>query len=426
MNWSDAERAVRMARALAAEETPWFSPALFAARLVLTEQCPSLAAIDQWMRIYFNPRRVLELMHGLEREEAISQLAWVMNHEISHAMREHAERGREVGARGLKWNLACDCEINDSVDWGNLSVPTKFPPVTPYLFQWPQGKLAEHYLQQIPADPEWLAKMGVRCPILNGASDEVGSGVDGVPCPWELDPNDSTNPGLASAEQRAVRGCVAKEMSHARNRGAVSLSWLRWANSVLHPKIDWREVLRRRVRRAIRHSMGAKLDYCFDRPHRRSSVYAPFLRPTLRAEGSPSVACVVDTSGSMSPEDLASALAEVAGVLDSIRTPITVIPCDCQAYEASKVMTRQDLIRLATEGTLRGGGGTDMRVGIDAALAIQPRPDAVIVLTDGYTPYPSVRPATPVVFGIFDTHYGAGPKPGPPWRDEDAFAIGLL
>ena len=37
---------------------------------------------------------------------------------------------------------------------------------------------------------------------------------------------------------------------------------------------------------------------------------------------------------------------------------------------------------------LAGGGGTDMRVGIQSALALRERPGVVIVLTDGLTPWP--------------------------------------
>jgi predicted metal-dependent peptidase len=55
----------------------------------------------------------------------------------------------------------------------------------------------------------------------------------------------------------------------------------------------------------------------------------------------------------------------------------------------------------AHEVKLLGGGGTDMGVGIAAALELKPKPDLVLVLTDGHTPWPKA-PRAKVIVGLLD------------------------
>jgi predicted metal-dependent peptidase len=108
---------------------------------------------------------------------------------------------------------------------------------------------------------------------------------------------------------------------------------------------------------------------------------------------------VLDTSGSMSDGMLAQALGEVGGVLRSLglgRRNLRVICCDAQAYGHQRVLD-------AREVRLLGGGGTDMGAGLRAAAGLRPRPDLVIVLTDGHTPWPSRAPdGVRVVVGLMD------------------------
>lgn len=48
-----------------------------------------------------------------------------------------------------------------------------------------------------------------------------------------------------------------------------------------------------------------------------------------------------------------------------------------------------------------GGGGTDMGAGIAAAATLRPRPAVIVVLTDGYTPWPDEPPrGSKVVVGL--------------------------
>jgi predicted metal-dependent peptidase len=131
--------------------------------------------------------------------------------------------------------------------------------------------------------------------------------------------------------------------------------------------------------------------------------------PSLR-QPVPEVAIVCDTSGSMNDELLGQVLTEVDGLLRTVGVRggnVQVIACDAAAHRAQRV-------RRASEVKLLGGGGTDMGAGIDAAMELRPRPSVVIVLTDGYTPWPMAGPkGATVIVGLLG-HLGYAPSP-PAW-----------
>jgi predicted metal-dependent peptidase len=413
---NEIEQLLRMARAYAAEQLPWFAPALYAAPLVLTDSCPSVAAVDEGMRIYFNPERARQLLTQAETtQRALRQLAFLWVHEICHILRRHAERAKEKGAEPIRWNIAADLEINDA-QWKGLEIPEAFPPLLPKQLGLRKGKLAEFYYDALEKEVrstsgEW-----------EGVSDE-GSGVHGQKRWWELPADDKRAPARSEIDKELIRREVAEELRQRKSWGDIPADWKRWAEEVLNPKVNWRELLKRKVRGALTIGTGQRIDYSFARPHRRAEVYDPVLPPSLQGDFLPRIACVVDTSGSISKRKLAQALAEVRKVLETFRLPITVIPCDAVPYEPIRVFTSSQAQRLR----LRGGGGTNMVAGIEAALKLRPIPDVVIVLTDGYTPFPPKRYKVPIIFGIFDpTGDGKVPKPPmPPWRDQDVVIIPL-
>jgi predicted metal-dependent peptidase len=406
-----------MARAYATEHLAWFSRALFSARLVVTEACPTLAAVDTHLRVYFNPQLVSELIDEMGVVESLPQLAFVWVHEICHVVREHADRSGELNALAPRWNVAADLEINDS-KWLGLEPPSQFPPLLPQDFGLPTGLLAEYYYHKL-SDPEGDSQPALLAENARGIDE--GSGVHGESRPWELTTTEGQHAGSTPLELDLLREYIAQSICQEKSRGTMPLGWIRWAEERLRPQVDWRRLLLRRVRGAVINGMGGRADYSFHKPHRRSTSYAPLILPSLCTDIVPRVACVVDTSGSISPMLLAQSMAEVRGVLASLRMPITVIPCDAVAYEPIEVLTNGDMFHLE----LQGGGGTDMRAGIRAAIALQPKPDAVIVLTDGYTPFPRKTYKVPVVFGIFKSvDNSLPPRPRmPPWRDRDVILI---
>jgi predicted metal-dependent peptidase len=114
---------------------------------------------------------------------------------------------------------------------------------------------------------------------------------------------------------------------------------------------------------------------------------------------------VCDTSGSMSGELLGRVLTEVEALLQRVGlrgTNVRVLSCDAQVHAVKRVSR-------ASQIELLGGGGTDMGEGIAQALSLKPRPSVIVVLTDGFTPWPAGAPrGAKVIVGLLEGRPGAG------------------
>ncbi|MFI5721916.1 vWA domain-containing protein [Streptomyces cyaneofuscatus] len=379
------------ARLQAARARPYLATALFALRAVESRQVPTMG-VDRYWRCYVSPAFV--------ERTPVEELAGVWVHEVSHLLRDHHGRSdrvaRQRGLTGpgerLRMNIAADCEINDDVYGDGLARPKGA--VHPSTLHLQPGELMEDYLRQF--------RLGSRTQAL--AWLDCGSGADGLDREWELGPDGAH--GLSTQEQDAVRFRVAQGITG--RPGNASKGWKRWAEEAFHPPQPWRQLLGAAVRSAA-SSGGAGEDYTYGRPSRRSTGLPGVVLPSLRRRP-PRVSVVIDTSGSVSDAELGSALLEVAAISRAVggrRDLVTVLACDAA--------TRVVHPLCQAEGTpLVGGGGTDLRTGFARALRSHPRPDAIVVLTDGQTPWPATQPACRTVIGLFPREHRRGS-----WDEDD-------
>lgn len=447
---------LRFARIYSAEKLPWFSPALFACRIHLSEAV-GLAAISTNFDLFFNPKAIAQIAkNSNNKEETLAQLGFLWIHEISHVLREHAERSLLLQANPSIWNLAAELEINDS-HWEGLKMPPQFTAVYPHQYGFQYGQIAEKYYQQLTAKK--TKTNAIQNPIL-----DEGSGVHGQTRPWELQQqtnnnneseqnkpepiktsksnktpisksqkteipdkqqdSDQAQPSTEMTEMQKtyIRREVARGMQKLYAQSKSSSSWQRWAEEKLHSKIDWRPLLRQRICTALVQGVGMRSNYSYARPNRRQAAYLPILPPSLTGNVEPRIACIIDTSASMSSVYISQAIAEVFHILNVLHVPITVIPCDTKAYKPIKISLASDRFKLLK---IQGGNGTDMIVGINAALQLKPKPDAVLVLTDGHTPYPDKPHQTPIIFGIIKSRQERTPPlPNmPPWNKTSVVEI---
>lgn len=238
-----------------------------------------------------------------------------------------------------------------------------------------------------PADQSGSAgQPDPNCPVHGTPKSwDCGSGADGIARDYEIE-GDKVDAGIDSDRADIIRQKVATDISnHSKNRGNVPAGLERWAKEILDPTVDWRRELASIVRRSFAQVAGIR-DYTYSRPSRRDSSMRSsgqnIVLPAMRQPSPPKVSIVIDTSGSMSDEMLSWALSETQGVLRSLGSAgrsVKVISCDAKA-SIQKVSSLSQV-------NLSGGGGTDMRVGVDAAMQDSQKPDVIIVLTDGYTPW---------------------------------------
>ena len=376
---------IMAARILAQQRWPYISSLLFTLRLVpVTDGSLSTMAVDDRWRLYFAPDFVLE--------QEPEPLATVLIHEAMHCLNSHAHRYaalHQPPEHKVFWNFAADAAINSVLDDAKMPWPTVEPVRYRDLasFGVTEGMITESaffaladYASRHPRQVEWVH--------------DCGSGAGGSPRSYELPDDDGTYPAATRDHQDNIRDRVAHDIiQHAKSVGSVPAGLQRWAEELFSPRVPWREVLAGHVRRQI-STVAGRRDYTYMRPSRRQQAVrasgSTILLPAMRQPAPPRVCVILDTSGSITSDELTLFLGEVVGITRAagVSAPLDVICCDAEAYPVQRIRSRSDVSSLRLEGV----GGTDMGVGMAAAAELSPRPHVVVVFTDGYTPWPQQQP----------------------------------
>lgn len=405
---------------LRACDTHWpaLRRALMALTIVRSDDIPT-AAVDEWWRVYYNA----DFFGRLTAEAA----AAVAVHEVWHLLRFHTWRARALAvpaAHAYLWNLVGDAEIHAGDPGclaGILAGGEVCTPVTRQSFEpeLPDRGTSETWYRELlsrsttkPPSPE---TGGQAVPLLRDKAGRTGypadpgfapvdawvegSGVHGRRMPWEeAGPADGGPPGIARERVNSLQRQVAREILEAsKSRGEGAAGMLRWAEEVITHKVDWRQRVRHAAQRIMQPVFG-RVHWSYRRPSRRQPADLRLVPPGWQG-AVPSAAVLIDTSGSMSDPMMCLCLGETTSFINSLcrgsaRPFVRVYTCDGAASEAQTV-------HRGAEVKLIGGGGTDMRVGLRAILEDSKKSehpyDIVVVMTDGYTPWPDGAFPIPLV-----------------------------
>lgn len=160
------------------------------------------------------------------------------------------------------------------------------------------------------------------------------------------------------------------------------------------PKVNWREQL---MAFATETAKGSD-DVSWRRLNRRW-MSIDVLMPSSESVTVPRISVVCDSSGSVDERLVSSFMSEVVGICRLLRPNIVDLICCDDVVRSHDIYDETSYGQLEQVRSIKGGGGTDMRVALDFIDKQGLNPNVVIVLTDGYTPYPTEL-KRPTLWGI--------------------------
>jgi predicted metal-dependent peptidase len=381
--------------------------------------------ITENLILIVDPVRVMQdpELGGLDDKGIPQKLAGALAHELQHVLRG-MDRVRSLAKVDPELaNIAADLPINADLQSSAWQLPSWG--VFPEKYKFPRGETMEQYFERLMKDPEKFKKK-TRTIILeakgkagNGEPDVCAGGCGGVggnPSQMEkeilgqLQNQPGGNPGRHQGEvdaaQRNTLEAAKQHFEQTQGRGSTP-GWIEDELNKLENRKrdrDWVRELDSVVRRRSGIIMAGGADFSMSRPSRRSLLRGGLLRPGM-VEQQMEGAIYIDTSGSMGAEELKYAKNVVCNIMEQTGVDrVWLGQCDAKVHEMRRVKVR-DVPALP----MKGRGGTNfvpIFSGPHSVYTLKPRPDMVIILTDGDGPAPTTAPrGITVIWVIVPTGY---------------------
>jgi predicted metal-dependent peptidase len=182
--------------------------------------------------------------------------------------------------------------------------------------------------------------------------------------------------------QQRLAGAAQQALQSGKLEGEMA----RMVDHLLQPKLPWRMLLARYM------SMTARDDYSYMRPSTRRGD--PAVYPSMRSTET-NIVVAVDTSGSISEEEIQEFISEVDAIKSQVRARVTLLTCDSDLnYGCPWTFEPWDEFTYDVE--IRGGGGTNFRPVFNWVEGQDKKPDLLIYFTDAEGVFPELEPEYPV------------------------------
>jgi len=337
-------------------------------RLVEDENLPYPAATDG-RTIYINPKDF--------SSRPIQHRVFILAHEVLHCIYQHPQKTKHwmdigFGPDGKpyntkKMNIAEDFIINSVLLKSSIG---KRPEDGCFNKRYNHTMTSEE-VYRLLEDPE--------------ESDDKNKNFD-----LHMAPGDAAKDVPSEAE---IQRALVSAASAAKAQGKMPAGMDRLIKEILEPKQDWKEVLRDFVVTSV-----GKDEPSWRRINRRRLAMEPVAAyPGLTGSRIGNIGLIVDTSGSISAEELQAFLSEISGILEDTTPERAVIFWTDSAVAGIDEIDEDTTL---TELVPKGGGGTDM----PAAFPVIDKEfsegvQCIVCLTDGYTGF-DPEPGVPILWVI--------------------------
>jgi len=287
----------------------------------------------------------------------------VLAHEIFHCLLLHFSR--QGNREPKKWNIACDFSLNPFVD----EIPRCTLPKGALLDLKYKGMTAERIYDLLPDD------------VTSG-----GTGIDLI-C-------DNLSESETTAQEIEWRGAVAVAAQQAKVAGKMSAELEQFIELLLKPKIPWQQVLYNFMVKPI---LSIAKWNRYNRRFRHRGLKFP-QREVIKTG---TFVFSVDLSGSMSDDAIERCLVELQYVVNIVNPErVIIVEHDSKLLHTREFPYGQDM---PTKFDIHGRGGTDFCPVFEYVDSLNEKPEALVLMTDGYGSYPKSPPEYPVLWALCET-----------------------
>jgi predicted metal-dependent peptidase len=340
--------------------------------------------VDHKGNMYYNP----DWVNGFT---SVQETMFELAHEVMHLVQRCTVRFPQGGNHQV-WNIAADIKVDSIlVDAGLKQSAVSQKNITDELMEQHRGKTTEQIYYHLIQNPDEVEQFG-------GCPHDVGEGGEGpkVEPGSQVGERGCTSGALHGEEPNAEtvekwKQHVIAAAMNAQKRGKSPAFADEFMAEIRKPSVTWKEHLRRVATSMFRGRYG------YPRPNRRARAMLSSSSSSMQLPSrtrSPNGAIIaIDTSGSISDDNLSQFVSECSGILRETGCKwLKIFFHDVNCYHIEEY----DLNTIKKIKATRGG--TSHIDVFDKINETQERIGMVIAFTDLETSFPDEKPPYPVLW----------------------------